>query len=63
MQSESELLRQIEALRQELHRRMGGRYTPSQTADLERISRELDRLVVEYTRIQWQARSRENGTR
>lgn len=53
MTSEQDRLRQIEELRLEIHRRMGGRYDPVQLANLVTISQELDKLVVEVTRQQW----------
>ncbi|MFZ5827197.1 MAG: Spo0E family sporulation regulatory protein-aspartic acid phosphatase [Bacillota bacterium] len=52
-QAEKDRLAQIEELRAELHRRMGGHYDPRQMARLVGISQELDKLVVEVTRQQW----------
>ncbi|MFZ5813766.1 MAG: aspartyl-phosphate phosphatase Spo0E family protein [Bacillota bacterium] len=49
---EKERLRQIEELRSELHRQMGGGYDPVRLAQLVETSQELDRLVVEVTRRQ-----------
>lgn len=53
MTSEQDQLRQIEELRLELHRRLGGQYAPERVAQLVEISQQLDRLVVEVTRRQW----------
>lgn len=50
---EKDCMRQIEELRTELHRRMGGRYEPDRVGQLVTISQELDKLVVEVTRQQW----------
>jgi hypothetical protein len=60
MTSERDRLRQIEELRSEMHRRMGGRYDPGRLSQLVHISQELDKLVVEVTRDQL---SRQGGER
>lgn len=45
-----ERLRQIEAIRAELHQQAGGRYDPATVSRLLNLSQALDRLVVEVTR-------------
>lgn len=62
-QSEKDSLSQIEELRAELHRRMGGRYDSQQMARLVGISQELDKLVVEVTRRQWSGAGRNQKNR
>lgn len=61
MAIESDALQQIEELRRELHRRLGGCYDPARVAELASISQEFDRLVVAVTRQEWRRGTGEKG--
>lgn len=50
MVSNSDIARQIEELRRELHRVMVSQYDPRKLSDLLPISGEIDRLTLELAR-------------
>jgi hypothetical protein len=54
MRSDGQALERIEMLRQQLHQRMQERNEGDPFARLVPLSEELDRLVVEVTRRQWE---------
>ncbi len=50
MTTSSQLLHQIEQLRQKLHQGLGSQYDPVRMQELVSLSEELNRLTVEWTR-------------
>lgn len=54
MKAESEIVQEIEELRRRLHKAIGSRYDPDRVQMLRPISREIDRLTLELTRLQTQ---------
>lgn len=49
--SEVEVLKELEDLREKLHRFIGGKYVPERFQEAREISARLDEIIVKYTRL------------
>ena len=50
--SEAEVLKELEDLREKLYRFVGGQYAPEKFQEAREISVRLDKIIVEYARLQ-----------